>query len=138
METKGQRIKRIRKLRGLTQPELAKKVNVSPQVISNWEREYTSISDDDLERLSKALNVSTDYIIHGVDNFKNKDSGVSYEVKSERELLLEELEQYGNLAFEGGGEDLDDDELREIVQAMRDAAKTAARNMYNVISKFKK
>lgn len=57
---------------------------------------------------------------------------------TERELLLEELEQYGNLAFEGGGEDLSDEELREIVQAMRDAAKTAARNTYNVISKFKK
>jgi len=59
----GKRIKHSRKVKNLTQTQLAKQVNVSSQVISNWEREYTSPNNDDIARLSKALEVSADYLI---------------------------------------------------------------------------
>ncbi|WP_438312324.1 helix-turn-helix domain-containing protein [Sporosarcina sp. FA9] len=59
----GNRIKQLRKNLRLTQKQLADKVNVSPQVISNWEREYTEPGSEDIKLLSKVLNRSADYIL---------------------------------------------------------------------------
>lgn len=60
----AERIRYTRKEKHMTQKELATAVNVSPQVISNWERGYTpEIGDTDLLNLSLALNVSTDYLL---------------------------------------------------------------------------
>lgn len=59
----GDRIKKTRKNLHLTQKQLADKVKVSPQVISNWEREYTEPGSEDIKLLSEALNKSADYIL---------------------------------------------------------------------------
>jgi transcriptional regulator with XRE-family HTH domain len=59
----GNRLRDLRKDLGLTQKELASKVNVSPQVVSNWEREYSFPDYDDVVALSKVYNVSTDYLL---------------------------------------------------------------------------
>ena len=49
------KIKQLRKDRGLTQASLGKLINKSSQVISNWERGYTSsINQDDIKRLANA------------------------------------------------------------------------------------
>jgi len=53
------RIKQFRQEKVLTQKELADIVNVSPQVVSNWERDYTNPDHDDITRLSKAFGIST-------------------------------------------------------------------------------
>lgn len=65
MEMVGQRIRKLRKDNNWTQPQLASKVNVSPQVISNWERGYTRPNADDVARLAKVFNVKADYILFG-------------------------------------------------------------------------
>lgn len=67
MEMVGERIKNLRKELGWTQSFLAKKVNVSPQVVSNWERRYTDPDHDDITRLSKVFEVSTDYLLGRTD-----------------------------------------------------------------------
>ncbi|SDP76694.1 helix-turn-helix domain-containing protein [Selenomonas ruminantium] len=52
----GSRIKARRKELGLTQIELGQRVHKSSQVISNWERGYTTgIAAEDLQHLAKAL-----------------------------------------------------------------------------------
>lgn len=52
----GNRIKERRKYLGLTQIELGQRVHKSSQVISNWERGYTTgISAEDLQLLAQAL-----------------------------------------------------------------------------------
>ena len=48
----SERIKEQRKKMRYTQKQLADKVNVSPQVISNWERGYTEPSADDINKLA--------------------------------------------------------------------------------------
>ncbi|KAA0547544.1 helix-turn-helix domain-containing protein [Bacillus sp. BGMRC 2118] len=69
MEIKiGERIKSLRKQNGLTQKELAVRVNVSAQVVSNWEREYSFPDYDDVISLSNVLGVSTDYILGNTDD----------------------------------------------------------------------
>ena len=51
-------IKAIREQRGLTQRELADKMNVMPSTICKWETEQISLSIETLFRLAVALDVS--------------------------------------------------------------------------------
>lgn len=63
--------KRIRELRednDLTQKQLAKKLNCSQQVYSNYELGQRDIPTDILIKLSKFYNVSSDYILEISDS----------------------------------------------------------------------
>lgn len=63
----SQKILELRKAQGLSQEQLAGKLNVSRQSVSKWE---TSESLPDVERLveiSKVFNVSTDYLLKKSD-----------------------------------------------------------------------
>lgn len=59
----GQNILKLRKKTGLSQEELAEKVGVTRQTISNWELEETAPNPNQLKLLSKTLNVSVDDLI---------------------------------------------------------------------------
>lgn len=62
----GKRIQNRRKQQGYTQEQLAEAMNVSIQMISNLERGNKAIRIDNLINLSRILNISTDYILTGV------------------------------------------------------------------------
>ncbi len=62
----GQRINAIRSSLGWSQVELAKKLNISKQTVSNWENENIQPSIEMLIRLAKLFNVTTDYLL-GLD-----------------------------------------------------------------------
>ena len=65
--------KRIRDLRednDLTQKQLAKELNCSQQVYSNYELGQRDIPPDILKKLSGFYNVSTDYILEITNNPK--------------------------------------------------------------------
>lgn len=70
----GERIKAKRQQSKITQTKLGSLVNVSSQVISNWERGYSDPNHDDVARLALALTCSTEYL-HGLtnNNFSNED-----------------------------------------------------------------
>ena len=58
--------KKIYELRmsfGWTQVQLAQKLGVTKQTVSNWENDNIQPSIDMLVKLSKIFNVSTDYIL---------------------------------------------------------------------------
>ena len=57
------RIRELREDNDLTQKQLAKKLNCSQQVYSNYELGQRDIPTDILIKLSKLYNVSTDYIL---------------------------------------------------------------------------
>lgn len=61
----GRRIQSRRKQQGLTQEQLADRMNVSIQMISNLERGNKAIRIDNLINLCQILDVSTDYILTG-------------------------------------------------------------------------
>lgn len=56
-----------RKLRNITQVDLAKALGVSKQCVSNWENDYVQPSIDMLIRLSNYFSVSTDFLL-GLNN----------------------------------------------------------------------
>ena len=61
----GERISRQRRLLGITQEKLAEEMDVSIQMISNLERGVKAVKIDNLVKLSRILNVTTDYILTG-------------------------------------------------------------------------
>lgn len=63
----NQRIKELRLACGWNQVELAKKLNLTKQTVSNWENDNIQPSIEMLVRLSKVFNVSTDYLL-GLDD----------------------------------------------------------------------
>lgn len=68
----GKFLAEIRKEKGLTQQELAKKIKVSNRTISNWENGKYLPDYELLISLSKILNVSISEIINGSKNIKQE------------------------------------------------------------------
>ena len=62
----NERIKILRMARNLSQVELAKKLNVSKQSVSNWENDNIQPSIDMLVKITNVFSVSADYLL-GID-----------------------------------------------------------------------
>ena len=61
------RIRELRKIKGISQDELAEKLGVSRQAISKWENEQSIPDIDKVISLSDYFDVSTDYLLKGVE-----------------------------------------------------------------------
>lgn len=89
MRNLGNRIYEKRKLLKLSQAELAEKVGVSPQMISNLETGKKAIRPANLYNICKTLDLSTDYALsgsegnHEIDKIMNRLASLS-----DRELRL--------------------------------------------------
>jgi transcriptional regulator with XRE-family HTH domain len=70
-ETFGQRLARIRKEKGLTQIELAEKMDMIQVLISDYERDKLRPYHDTVIRFAKALEISIDELL-GVKPIRNK------------------------------------------------------------------
>lgn len=86
----GQRINEMRISLGWNQVELAKRLGVAKQTVSNWENENIQPSIEMLVRLSKLLGVTTDYLL-GLDNTPRLDvDGLPTNVISHLTLLIDD------------------------------------------------
>lgn len=59
----GKKLTTARKKAGMTQTELAEKLNVKQQHINRWEKEERTPSLEYFARICKALNISADEIL---------------------------------------------------------------------------
>lgn len=66
----GDKMKKLRKRDNITQEELAEKIFVSRQTISNWENNKSYPSIDFINSISKFFNVTIDYLISEDVNYK--------------------------------------------------------------------
>ncbi len=64
------RIRELRMAHGLNQVELAKKLSVRKQTVSNWENSNIQPSVDMLERIADCFSVTTDYLLGREDKIK--------------------------------------------------------------------
>ena len=78
----GERSRKARKAAGLTQEKLSEMIDVSHQYISDFERGLVGAAAPTVVKLSRALNVSTDYLLIG-----------------EKECEDDARELFGRLAF---------------------------------------
>jgi transcriptional regulator with XRE-family HTH domain len=70
-----ERLKTIRALRGLTQSELGEKSGLPTSSIAQFETKARKPSFETLRKLSKALEISTDYLLGNVDEPKVPEAG---------------------------------------------------------------
>ena len=62
-ETLGQRFARLRKEKGLTQDDIAQKVNISAQAVSKWENDISMPDISVLPLLSDILDITLDELL---------------------------------------------------------------------------
>lgn len=73
--TPGQRIRRARKLRGMTQPELAKAAGIKQSSVSEIETGETKvISGDTLIQICAALRIRANWVMTGKGDMETRDS----------------------------------------------------------------
>jgi transcriptional regulator with XRE-family HTH domain len=85
METIGERIRRLRKEKDISQEQLGKMVNVGKTTISNYETNYSSPDTETLKKLAECFGVSVDYLL-GRTDIRNPADEIADAVKEEPEL----------------------------------------------------
>ena len=86
----GTRIQAQRSATGWSQVELAKRLGVAKQTVSNWENENIQPSIEMLVRLAKLFNVTTDYLL-GLDTIPRLDvDGLPTTVVAHLSQLIED------------------------------------------------
>ena len=86
------RLKYMRKLRKLSQEELAKKINTTKGTISNYENQYSSPSNDTLRDISRVLQTTTDFLL-GESNDPRLTKEQEKEIDKKTLDLLKKLEE---------------------------------------------
>ncbi|MGH1016751.1 MULTISPECIES: helix-turn-helix domain-containing protein [Bacillus cereus group] len=99
----------LRTKKGLTQQQLADKLDVSKQTISNWENGVKVPRMGAIEQIASIFNVSKSFIIEGKDN-------VDDELPGEVRAMAREISSLAS-----GDRDL----LKAMIQTMRERGKKA-------------
>lgn len=93
----GKRVHLRRKALGYTQEQLAEKINVSIQMISNLELGKKAIRPENIVKLCSVLEISADYLLTGnkpdnkISEISEKLSNLSQESLNAIELLVDIL-----------------------------------------------
>jgi len=85
-----QRIFELRTATGWSQVELAKRLGVAKQTVSNWENDNIQPSIEMLVRLAKLFGVSTDYILGLEEIPRISVEGLPEDVIAHLSLLIED------------------------------------------------
>ena len=67
----GSRLREARNMVKLTQEQLAEKADVSPQLLSTAERGVKALRPENLLKISRALDVTADYLLTGTSTEEN-------------------------------------------------------------------
>jgi transcriptional regulator with XRE-family HTH domain len=80
----------------MTQKEFAKKAGVQQSTISEWKKNKTNPSSDKILAICKALDVSPEWLLSGVDPAQNRGKNQAYytvDVNTDSGVLLAEFNQ---------------------------------------------
>lgn len=85
IDTIGSRIARLREQAGISQSELARRMNISRAGVQSWECGENYPSTDNLISLAKIFHVSTDYLLDidatntlNLDNYSSDEQGIVF------------------------------------------------------------
>ena len=76
----GRNIRRFREAKGLTQEQLAERLCVTRQAVSNWENEKTQPDIDTLHKIAQVLEVSVEELIYGEKRERENKTIVNHNV----------------------------------------------------------
>ena len=90
----GKRIKEMRAANHINQVDLAKKISVSKQALSNWENDNILPSIEMLQRLAKYLYCTSDYLLELDDSRKILDvTGLTLKQTAHLQALANEFRE---------------------------------------------
>lgn len=89
----GEKIRNLRKNFNISQVDLANKLGITKQCVSNWENDNILPSIDMLVRLAKCFNVSTDFLL-GLSHDKMIDvNGLTETEIAHIKLIINDLKK---------------------------------------------
>ena len=86
-----EKIRRLRTAHGITQVELAHRLGVSKQSVSNWESNNIQPSIELLEKIADLFGVTTDYLLGREDLQVLDVSGLTAPQVAHLQMLVEDL-----------------------------------------------
>lgn len=118
----GDRLKELRKKNNIKQEDLAEKIKVTQNTVSNWECNTAKPDVDTIILLSKIFNVSTDYLL-GLEDAEIK------KIERINQLLRETniIDTYDNL---------DEEELKVAIEQVKKYKAVLFNKIMNVPSKY--
>ena len=87
------RIQTLRKAKGMSQEQLADAVGVSRQAVSKWESEQASPDLDKVVIMSELFDVTTDYILKGIEPVEVQDHKTMADVIDQKILTEKNKER---------------------------------------------
>jgi Predicted transcriptional regulators len=109
----GNRLKSLRLQSGLTQAQLADKLNISPSTVGMYEQGRREPDNSTLTKLCHELKVSVDYLLGTGSNVKNSDSEIDNLILD----FIDFIESRDGLTFDGIP--LTDAEKKKITSALK-------------------
>ena len=112
----SQRLRTALKAKGLTQEELAEKVQTTKGTISNYENNHSSPPNEMLAQLADILQVSTDWLLGRVDDELASSSAAAVQShnRSLEDLLQEKIDDPDDYYFLDGYLEASEEEKKEI------------------------
>ncbi len=86
----NEKIKELRLLNGFNQVELAKRLGLTKQTISNWENNIQT-SIEMLEALADLFSVSTDYLLGRENNRELNSTGLTNEQLNHIQQIINDI-----------------------------------------------
>jgi DNA-binding helix-turn-helix protein len=124
----GNRIKQERERQNLSQKELASKTDINVSVMNRIESGERSVRDDEILKISKVLNVSTDYLLGNETPAKFKPQLTDKDKKDiakQVEDMLDGLDADNPISFQLDGNEIDDDTRELLRQSLQNALEFA-------------
>lgn len=76
-KTMGEMISELRKEKGMTQSDLAEKMNVTDKAVSKWERDLACPDINSISTLAEILGVTTDELLNAKKDTKVKNNEIN-------------------------------------------------------------
>jgi len=92
----GEIISNLRKSRNLSQVDVAKKLGISKQTVSNWENNNILPSIEMLIKISSTFSVSTDFLLEQEDRTFLEVSGLTMEQLAHIQLIINDIRRNNN------------------------------------------
>ena len=89
----SQQIRALRLAKGITQTQLADRLGVTKQSVSNWENDNIQPSAEMVVRLAEVFSVSTDYLLGLREKERLDVSGLSRDKVAHLRMLVEDLRE---------------------------------------------
>ena len=122
----GSKLKSLRLRAGLTQAQLAGRLNISASTVGMYEQGRREPDNDTLSKLCLALRTSVDYLL-GIN--KNLYSNNNFEVDVVISDFINFLEKQDNLMF--NGQPISEIEKTKIISALKVALAISMSDFYN-------